>query len=429
MSGAHDVMDLRFSQAQWAFWTATDRYVDFEGAVRAGKTTPAILKVIDSCQAHPGIQWLIARWTQDATDAQLKARFRELCSPDILVGWNAQEQYFEIAHRGRPDEPHLRPRPQGRRGRGAVREVRRADAGRRLRGPAGGDPRRLLHGAEGAAVAAGLSAPDAADAEPAAPRPLAGQGVPRGQLPARTTGTSAPPSTTTGPALGRGVHPGARGRLPRRHVCCAAGSSRGCAGCRWSATRSTAATSSASCTPVRVDMHPAGAAARGLGLRPRASVRGVGAVPPAGRPACPGRGHGRVRCSSRTSAPSRCSIAPSGSRVRWRSRAPATRPASRSPARRGHVRHRCAEEARRAGCSTLPTREPGRPAGRGHPEHRRLHAPPDATGAGLRGGAALRGRDRRGDVDAECPRGWLRGRLRLGRRARPGTSTRTRAGR
>jgi len=97
MTVPQDVMDLTFSPAQWAFWNATERYVDFEGAVRAGKTTPALLKVIDSCQAHPGIQWLIARWTQDATDAQLKARFRELCSPDIIVGWNSQEQYFEIA--------------------------------------------------------------------------------------------------------------------------------------------------------------------------------------------------------------------------------------------------------------------------------------------------------------------------------------------
>ena len=97
MTEAREVLNLTFSQAQWAFWTATERYVNFEGAVRAGKTTPALLKVIDSCQAHPGIQWLIARWTQDATDAQLKARFRELCSPDILVGWIAQEQYYEIA--------------------------------------------------------------------------------------------------------------------------------------------------------------------------------------------------------------------------------------------------------------------------------------------------------------------------------------------
>jgi hypothetical protein len=97
MSQDQEIVDLHFGRPHWDFWTPTERYVDFEGAARAGKTTPAILRVIDSCQTHPGIQWLIARWTQDATDAQLEARFRELCSPDIPVGWNAQEQYFEIA--------------------------------------------------------------------------------------------------------------------------------------------------------------------------------------------------------------------------------------------------------------------------------------------------------------------------------------------
>lgn len=85
------------TDAQSELFRAHKRYVDFEGAVRAGKTTPAILKVIRSCEQYPGIQWLMARWTQDATDAQLKARFRELCSPHIIVGWNAQEQYYEIA--------------------------------------------------------------------------------------------------------------------------------------------------------------------------------------------------------------------------------------------------------------------------------------------------------------------------------------------
>ena len=49
MTDPHEVLDLTFSKAQWDFWTATDRYVDFEGAVRAGTTTPAVLKVIDSC--------------------------------------------------------------------------------------------------------------------------------------------------------------------------------------------------------------------------------------------------------------------------------------------------------------------------------------------------------------------------------------------
>jgi hypothetical protein len=53
MTVPQDVMDLTFSPAQWAFWNATERYVDFEGAVRAGKTTPALLKAIDSCQLTP----------------------------------------------------------------------------------------------------------------------------------------------------------------------------------------------------------------------------------------------------------------------------------------------------------------------------------------------------------------------------------------
>ena len=54
------VTRFELSSAQTAFWTANERYVDFEGAVRAGKTTPALLKVTNSCVEHPGIQWLIA---------------------------------------------------------------------------------------------------------------------------------------------------------------------------------------------------------------------------------------------------------------------------------------------------------------------------------------------------------------------------------
>jgi hypothetical protein len=104
--GAAVVYEL--SKAQTEFWTAAERYVDFEGAVRAGKTTPAVLKVLNSCIEHPGIQWLIARWTQDSTDAQLKARFRELCPAHALTGWNAQEQYFEIRTGNQPSRIYVR---------------------------------------------------------------------------------------------------------------------------------------------------------------------------------------------------------------------------------------------------------------------------------------------------------------------------------
>lgn len=87
---------LAFSPAQTAFWRATERYIDLEGAVRAGKTTPAIARVIDYCLRFPGMAWLVARWTQDATDMQLKPRFRELCPVDVLGPWNTQEQYYDI---------------------------------------------------------------------------------------------------------------------------------------------------------------------------------------------------------------------------------------------------------------------------------------------------------------------------------------------
>ena len=83
---------------------------DSEGAVRAGRTTPAVLKIINSRVEHPGIQRLVARWTQDAADGELKARFRELCPPQAPARWNAQEQYFEIRGAHGADRRHLRSR-------------------------------------------------------------------------------------------------------------------------------------------------------------------------------------------------------------------------------------------------------------------------------------------------------------------------------
>jgi hypothetical protein len=90
------------SRAQWSFLHATDLYVDFEGAVRSGKTSVAILKVSNSCLDHPGIHWMLSRWTQDATDAQLRPRLRELIPSQHLGPWNAQEQYFEIIPQSGP---------------------------------------------------------------------------------------------------------------------------------------------------------------------------------------------------------------------------------------------------------------------------------------------------------------------------------------
>lgn len=72
------------------------RYVNMEGAIRAGKTTPAVMKAITYACDHPGAWMLLARYTDDALKIQLKPRFYELCPPELLKSWNAEEQYQEL---------------------------------------------------------------------------------------------------------------------------------------------------------------------------------------------------------------------------------------------------------------------------------------------------------------------------------------------
>lgn len=69
------------------------RFVDFEGAVRAGKSTPLIWKIIDYAIRFPGIQMMLARWTDDALNMQLKPLFYKECPKELLAGWNAKEEY------------------------------------------------------------------------------------------------------------------------------------------------------------------------------------------------------------------------------------------------------------------------------------------------------------------------------------------------
>lgn len=83
------------NSSQKAFWLSTERYVDLEGGVRSGKTTVAILKLAEYLTTCPGIHCLAARWTQEATDAQLKAKIKELLGP-LLLEWNSQEQYYRV---------------------------------------------------------------------------------------------------------------------------------------------------------------------------------------------------------------------------------------------------------------------------------------------------------------------------------------------
>lgn len=75
----------------------TSRQIDVEGAVRSGKTTMCLVKVLASCQAHPGIHWLIGRFSDGDTDRLLKPLWRAVClRAGLRLSWNAEEGYDEL---------------------------------------------------------------------------------------------------------------------------------------------------------------------------------------------------------------------------------------------------------------------------------------------------------------------------------------------
>lgn len=78
-------------------------YLDLEGAIRAGKTTVGVWKVITALANNPGMHALLCRWTGDSLDAQLKPRFWELCPPELLTAkpWNGSEEYVSFANGSR----------------------------------------------------------------------------------------------------------------------------------------------------------------------------------------------------------------------------------------------------------------------------------------------------------------------------------------
>lgn len=73
------------------------RQVDVEGAVRSGKTTLCLVKILALCQAHPGIFGLICRFSDDDTHKLLKPLWRAIClRAGVNLTWNSEEGYDEL---------------------------------------------------------------------------------------------------------------------------------------------------------------------------------------------------------------------------------------------------------------------------------------------------------------------------------------------
>lgn len=86
-------------QAQFIDSDATN--LDFEGAVRSGKTWAAILKALRLLHRYPGIAGMLSRYTEDSLNAQLKPEFYKLCPADWLGRWIPEEDCQEIVNGSR----------------------------------------------------------------------------------------------------------------------------------------------------------------------------------------------------------------------------------------------------------------------------------------------------------------------------------------
>ena len=88
------VEEFKLTPAQARFWSSTALYQDFEGAVRSGKTTIALIKMQNRCEQYPGMHWLICRYKEEDTKLQLKSRCIELFGTG-LGRWNTEESCFD----------------------------------------------------------------------------------------------------------------------------------------------------------------------------------------------------------------------------------------------------------------------------------------------------------------------------------------------
>ena len=76
--------------------------IDLEGAIRSGKTTAALWKVLNSCLAHPGIHWLICRYSDGDTSSKLRPVFEQIAyEAGVPLTWHHDRKYYMLPNEAR----------------------------------------------------------------------------------------------------------------------------------------------------------------------------------------------------------------------------------------------------------------------------------------------------------------------------------------
>jgi hypothetical protein len=110
------VLGLHWNRPQSAFLAirgtpgGATEYVDFEGAVRAGKTTAPCAKICDyASRWHPGIAVAIARWKDTDMWAQVVPAWRAMAQTyGLALRWHPDEQFDEVLDTPGPDGTNSR---------------------------------------------------------------------------------------------------------------------------------------------------------------------------------------------------------------------------------------------------------------------------------------------------------------------------------
>ena len=77
------------------------QFVDYEGAVRAGKTTAPCAKVCDYAMEYPGIHLCLSRWKDTDLFGQVVPAWRDMARQyGLQIKWHPDEQYDEVVGYG-----------------------------------------------------------------------------------------------------------------------------------------------------------------------------------------------------------------------------------------------------------------------------------------------------------------------------------------
>lgn len=88
-------MPLEFRGVHAEFLKDSTPEIDIEGGRNSGKTWVCCAKVVQSCLEHPGIEWLICRFSGTETDTKLRPEFVRVAHLlGVDVAWNDDEAAY-----------------------------------------------------------------------------------------------------------------------------------------------------------------------------------------------------------------------------------------------------------------------------------------------------------------------------------------------